>query len=63
MDVDDRNITHMKWLNGGINVIVATVAFGLFFYFFNSNYAVKSDAYLCRCTEREANNNSRLSSK
>ncbi|VIO89491.1 ATP-dependent DNA helicase, RecQ family protein [Brugia malayi] len=29
LDAGKRNITHEKWLNGGINVIVATVAFGM----------------------------------
>ncbi|EJD76172.1 ATP-dependent DNA helicase [Loa loa] len=29
LDADKRNITHEKWLNGGINVIVATIAFGM----------------------------------
>ncbi|VDK63584.1 unnamed protein product [Onchocerca ochengi] len=29
LDADKRNITHEKWLNGEINVIVATVAFGM----------------------------------
>ncbi|CAG9530750.1 unnamed protein product [Cercopithifilaria johnstoni] len=29
LDADKRNITHEKWLSGAINVIVATVAFGM----------------------------------
>ncbi|KAM3727768.1 putative ATP-dependent DNA helicase [Dirofilaria immitis] len=29
LDADKRSITHEKWLNGEINVIVATVAFGM----------------------------------
>lgn len=43
LDANERNNAHEKWLSGGIDVIVATVAFGLSFPFVNNIYALEFD--------------------